>query len=143
MIAIATVNVNETATATRTVIEAKTMTKSREAQSIITAVVTMPNMREGTDIVLPTGITKSERKIILLRGRRRIGSIVGPRSIMRGMMGGNVNERRTGSGRGGSGMMYQEEREGTKVFQSEEKIGFMMKEQRRYYNVFLLSATLD
>jgi hypothetical protein len=138
-----TANGNGNGNAIRTVIEAKTTTKSREAQSIITAVVTMPNTREGTDIVLLIGTTKSERKIILRRGRRRIGNTVGRQSTMREMMGENAKERKTGSGRGGSGMMYQEGRVETEVFQSEGRIGFMMRGRRRCYNLFsLLNATL-
>jgi len=136
--AIGNVTANGNVNAIRTVIEAKTTTKSREARSIITAVVMMPNTREGTDIVLLIGTTKSERKIILRRGRRRIGNMVGRRSTMKEMMGGNANERRTGSGRGESGMMYPEGRAGTEVFQSEERIKFMMRGRRRYYNLFFL-----
>jgi hypothetical protein len=135
-IEIVNVTANGNGNAIRTVIEAKTTTKSREVQSIITAVVTMPNTREGTDIVLLIGTTKSERKIILQRGRRKIGNMVGCRSTMREMMGGNAKERRTGNGREGSGMMYQEGRGGTEAFQSEERIGFMMRGRRRCYNFF-------
>jgi hypothetical protein len=126
-----TVIVIANANAIHIVIEAKTTIKSREARSTITAVVMMPSMKRGMDIVPHIGITKSEKKIILLGGRRRIGSIAGPRSIMRGMMGGNAKERGIESERERSGMMYHEERVGTEAFQSEEKTGFMMRGQRR------------
>jgi len=119
--------------------EVKTTKKSLVARNTITGVVvTMPSTKRATGVVSHIGSTRSGRKTTLQHEKKKIGNIVGLRSIMRERMGRREKERRTEIKKLGSGMMCQGEKAETGAPQYEGRRELAMKERRRKRDMKIL-----